>query len=306
MERDLTMGEKMKFLEKATELADKKSSELIEVMLKGGEMTKKIGNNRPEKGMGFETYQKTYLAWKEAYKQLKPYLSPATMEYIKLLDEYGDPDNERNDQDPFVTYRTEWNMYCWNAQSFIDFGLTGDGIADDAIHEFARKEYQEYEANKEADLQKQKEEEKKVLEEYKREETEKKQKEQEEKERLRLLEAAYRQQRLEAERKREEEEAKRQAEIKRQKAEERKRKAEERKQKEKEEEERRKIEREKERIIEEAENKKNRKKAQIFWIAWAASAFILFISVEEWWAYVLVVLALIAAIAIRWIIKLFK
>lgn len=306
MERDLTMGDKIKFLEKKTELTDRQSSEIIEVMMRSGEASKKIGLDKPEKGMDFETYRKAYMAWKETYEQLKPYVSPAIMETIKLLDEYGDPDNERNDQDVFMTYHAEKNVYWRNVQTFIDFGLTGDGIADDAIHEFARKEYQEHEANKGIEQLKQKEAEKKALEDYKRADEEKKQKELEEKEKMRQLEAEYRRQRLEIERKRQEEEEKRQAEIKRQKAEERKRKAEERKQKEKEEEERRKIEDEQDRIKEEAENKKNRKSSLIFWGIWLVTAIVLFCIVEEWWAYVLVVLGLIVAAVIKWFVWLLK
>ena len=106
-------------------------------------------------------------------------------------------------------------------------------------------------------------------------------------------------QKAEEERKREEEEAKAKEEIKRQKAEEKKRKA-------KEEEERRKIEDEQDRIKEEAENKKNKKISLIFWGIWLVTAIVLFSIVEEWWAYVLVVLGLIVAAVIKWFVWLLK
>ena len=106
-------------------------------------------------------------------------------------------------------------------------------------------------------------------------------------------------QKAEEERKREEEEAKAKEEIKRQKVEEKKRKA-------KEAAESRKIEEEQDRIKQEAENKKNRKISLIFWGIWLVTAIVLFSIVEEWWAYVLVVLGLIVAAVIKWFVWLLK
>lgn len=104
--------------------------------------------------------------------------------------------------------------------------------------------------------------------------------------------------------------------IVREKEEERKRKEEEERQKEEqkkeqqrkaeEKAERKRIEDERKRIENEKRKEEDKKKSQIFWIAWAAAAVILFIIAEEWWAYVLVGLGLVAAVAVKLVIWIFK
>ena len=239
---------------------------LIRTMI--NEMEKECGPQKPSENMDFESFKKAYNAWdsKFLYYTALPMESKIVDEYLDFLKKYGD---SKEDIEVAKKHKEEYSQILPEAISEIlkayrEYGISGAGAQNEKIHEYALSEQKRHEEYIAAM---------------------KAEKERERQEQMRI--AAE-------ERKRKELEKKQKAEAEKQK------RAEARKKEQQEYEERRKrLE------LEEAEeNKKNRKKALIFWGIYAVAALILVGNCEEWWEYALVIIGLIIAAGVRIFIRM--